>query len=152
MRPIIAIAMAQSDGSEPKLLWGALALRQSAAKHRTSGVTAVWRESKAALMRRCAFSEPITSAHAQAKVTAAFCNTHRVRSGRTDVFCPLPLYSPEVPPHEVLTRSRRFFAQQCLPERSVSPSIACNIHRARVNCLVTSCARSPVEQIAAQEV
>jgi hypothetical protein len=42
--------------------------------------------------------------------------------------------------HEVLTRSRRFFAQQCLPERSVSLSIACNIHRARLNCLVTSCA------------
>ena len=42
--------------------------------------------------------------------------------------------------HEVLTRSRRFFAQQCLPERSACLSIACNIHRARLNCLVTSCA------------
>ena len=43
---------------------------KSAAQHRTSGVTAVWRASKAALMRRCTFTEPITSAHAQEKVTA----------------------------------------------------------------------------------
>ena len=59
------VVTTQSFGSEPPLPFD-----KPAAQHRTSGVTAVWRASKAALMRRCTFSEPITSAHAQAKVTA----------------------------------------------------------------------------------
>jgi hypothetical protein len=59
------VVTTQSFGSEPPLPFD-----KSAAQHRTSGVTAVWRASKAALMQRCTFTEPITSAHAQAKVTA----------------------------------------------------------------------------------
>jgi hypothetical protein len=101
---------------------------------------------------RCRCCRRWTSAAADAVVSAAIV-VAAAAAITVAISCTLPLLSdahqhapysvtprPHAGPIPAPPREPHRLAHQCLPERSVSLSIACNSHRARVNRLVTCCA------------